>query len=193
MGLDQLELSNCEHLLFNPKLPTNLHNSRILAPGNSWSGGHSFTQSWTGYSPSSASALVNLKDPLNNTAFDIHEYLDADYSGGHALCASPADTNLADLTSWLKANQFKAMITEFGSANGTQCQPYLEGMLGYMRDNPEYIGWTAWAAGPFWGTNSACCTDSKQWGSLEPGSKASDGGPGMYETVCELLLFFLPF
>lgn len=83
------------------------------------------------------------------------------------------------------------MITEFGSANGTQCQPYLEGMLGYMRDNPEYIGWTAWAAGPFWGTYSACCTDSQQWGSLEPGSKAGDGGPGMYETVCELLPFCL--
>jgi hypothetical protein len=106
-----------------------------------------------------------------------------------------------------------------------------------MADNEEYIGWTAWAAGPFWGSNSPCkclpestyvlsrskrpgnitlcathqlflvsqllidpssildkyvfdiltcgtgCTDSKQWGSLEPGSKASDGTPGLYETV----------
>ncbi|CAG8958388.1 hypothetical protein HYFRA_00011065 [Hymenoscyphus fraxineus] len=155
----------------------------ILAPGNQWSGGHSFTQSWVGYSPSSAEALVNLTDPLKNLAFDVHEYLDIDFSGSHSECASPADTNLADLTSWLKANSFKAMITEFGAANGTQCQPYLEGILGYMRDNPEYIGWTAWAAGPFWGANSACCADSKQWGSLEPTSKAADGGPGMYETV----------
>ncbi len=31
--------------------------------------------------------------------------------------------------------------------------------------------------GPFWGTNSPCCTDSQQWGSLEPGSKAAGGGP----------------
>ncbi|EPE29894.1 (Trans)glycosidase [Glarea lozoyensis ATCC 20868] len=155
----------------------------IIAPGNSWSGGHAWTQSYTGYSPSSADAMVHLKDPLNNTALDIHEYLDVDYSGGHSLCASPAPENLKDLTAWLKANKLKAMITEFGASNGTQCESYLTGMLQYMADNEEYIGWTAWAAGPFWGTYSPCCTDSQQWGSLEPGSKAGDGSPGMYETV----------
>lgn len=47
-----------------------------------------------------------------------------------------------------------------------------------MSDNDVYIGWTAWAAGPFWGTSSPCCTDSKALGSLEPGSLASDGSPG---------------
>ncbi|KAG9239318.1 putative endoglucanase 1 [Amylocarpus encephaloides] len=155
----------------------------ILAPGNSWSGGHSFTQSWAGYSPSSADALVKLKDPLSNTAIDIHEYLDTDYSGSHTVCAQPGPENLADVTAWLKANKLKAMITEFGASNSTQCQPYLEGILKYMADNEEYIGWTAWAAGPFWGPNSACCTDSQQWGSLEPGSKTASGGPGMYESV----------
>lgn len=59
----------------------------------------------------------------------------------------------------------------------------LEDMITYMADNEEYIGWTAWAAGPFWGPNSPCCTDSLQWGSLEPGSTAGDGTPGLYDTV----------
>ena len=59
----------------------------------------------------------------------------------------------------------------------------LNGILDYMAQNEEYIGWTAWAAGPFWGPNSPCCTDSKQLGSLEPGSKAGDGGPSLYDTV----------
>jgi endoglucanase len=59
----------------------------------------------------------------------------------------------------------------------------LTNMVNYMAQNPEYIGWTAWAAGPFWGTSSPCCTDSQPLGSLEPGSKASDGSPGLYETV----------
>lgn len=59
----------------------------------------------------------------------------------------------------------------------------LSDFVKYMNSNDEYIGWTAWAAGPFWGSNSACCTDSKQWGSLEPTSKAADGSPGLYETV----------
>ena len=47
-----------------------------------------------------------------------------------------------------------------------------------MAANDEYIGWTAWAAGPLWGTTSPCCTDTKQYGSLEPGSRAGDGSPG---------------
>ena len=75
------------------------------------------------------------------------------------------------------------MITEFGAANTTECAPYITNIIDYMADNEEYIGWSAWAAGPFWGTNSPCCTDGAQFGSLEPGSLASDGSPGLYETV----------
>jgi endoglucanase len=117
------------------------------------------------------------------SAFDIHEYLDVDFSGGHLNCSSYASSFLAPLTAWLKQYQFKAMITEFGAANTTECKPYLDDIINYMADNGEYIGWTAWAAGPFWGDNSPCCTSGAQWGSLEPGSLASDGSPGLYETV----------
>jgi endoglucanase len=41
----------------------------------------------------------------------------------------------------------KAFITEFGGANNPDCLKMLGQMLDYMADNPEYIGWTAWAAG----------------------------------------------
>jgi endoglucanase len=75
------------------------------------------------------------------------------------------------------------MITEFGAANGTECSSYVTDIINYMAENDEYIGWTAWAAGPLWGKNSPCCSDSLQWGSLEPGSTAADGSPGMYEGV----------
>ncbi|KAG4415234.1 hypothetical protein IFR04_011645 [Cadophora malorum] len=75
------------------------------------------------------------------------------------------------------------MITEIGVGNGTQCQSYLTDIITYMKNNPEYIGWTAWAAGPFWGSARPCCTDSKQYGSLEPGSKGADGSPGLYTTI----------
>jgi len=47
-----------------------------------------------------------------------------------------------------------------------------------MEDREEYVGWAAWAAGPFWGTYSPCCTDGNWWGSLEPNSVAADGGLG---------------
>lgn len=155
----------------------------ILAPGGGWTGGHSWTTGYAGNTPPNSEVMVKLTDSLNNTAFDIHEYLDSDFSGGHALCSQPAATNLAGVTSWLKTNGFKAMITEFGGSNGTQCETYITDMVKYMETNPEYIGWTAWAAGPLWGSYSPCCTDSQAWGSLEPGSKASDGSPGLYTTV----------
>ena len=160
----------------------------IIAPGGGWTGGHSWTSGYSGNTPPNSEVMIKLTDPANNTAFDVHEYLDSDYSGGHALCSQSAATGLADLTSWLRTNGFKAMITEFGGSNGTQCESYITDMIKYMADNPEYIGWTAWAAGPLWGSYSPCCTDSQAWGSLEPGSTAADGSPGLYTTVWQKLI-----
>ena len=163
------------------KLDTDLFS--IIAPGNGYTGGHSWTQSYTGNSPASSAVMYKITDPVNNTALDIHEYLDSDFSGSHSNCTQSGPTNLAPLTAWLKQYGLKAMITEFGAANGTQCSSYVTDIIKYMAANDEYIGWTAWAAGPFWGTSSPCCSDSKNWGSLEPGSKAADGTPGMYASV----------
>ncbi|KAI1490441.1 endoglucanase 1 [Biscogniauxia mediterranea] len=151
----------------------------IIMPGNSWTGGHAWTE---GSDPNSA-IMYRFNDPLNNTAIDIHEYLDVDYSGSHSECVSDPATNLAALTEWLKTYQLKAFITEFGGHNNTGCDDMLADMVNYMAENDEYIGWTAWAAGPFWGTSSPCCTDSAQLGSFEPGSTAAGGSPGLYETV----------
>lgn len=77
------------------------------------------------------------------------------------------------------------MITEFGGSNSTGCAGYITELVNYMAQNEEYIGWTAWAAGPFWGSSSPCCGDGNDWGSLEPGSLAADGSPGFYTTVWE--------
>ena len=152
----------------------------IIAPGNSWTGGHSWTE---GGAEASSNWMQKLVDPANNTAIDIHEYLDTDFSGGHTACLQDPAKNLAGATAWLKQNGLKGFITEFGGSDTAGCATMLTDLLTYMETNPEWIGWTAWAAGPFWGTNSPCCTDQKQLGSLEPGSKAANGGPSMYETV----------
>ncbi|KAI0099567.1 glycoside hydrolase family 5 protein [Hypoxylon sp. NC0597] len=151
----------------------------IILPGNSWTGGHAWAQ---GPDPNSA-IIHQFEDPLNNTAIDIHEYLDVDFSGTHSECVSDPATNLKDVTNWLKEHNLKAFITEFGGQNNTGCANMLTDFIKYMDDNDVYIGWTAWAAGPFWGSASPCCTDSKNYGSLEPGSKAADGGPSLYDTV----------
>ena len=47
----------------------------ILAPGNGFTGGHSWTQVTGENDDPSSEWLFMLVDPLNNTAIDIHEYL----------------------------------------------------------------------------------------------------------------------
>ena len=128
-------------------------NQLILAPGNGYTGGHSWNQSTCATCDPSSDWLSKLTDPANNTAIDIHEYLDVDFSGSHVACTQPGPSNLAGVTAWLQQHNLKAMITEFGGDNNTQCADYLTDLINYMND-PEspYIGWSAWAAGPFWGT-----------------------------------------
>jgi len=173
----------------------------IIAPGNGFTGGHSWNQSAGGDAPSSE-YLYMLKDPVKNTAIDIHEYLDYDYSGQHQVCNQSFPANLAYLTGWLQQHNLKAMITEFGGDNNTMCDNYLRQAVEYMAENDgtcfqypllyskpltnkktEYIGWSAWAAGPLWGTEAPCCNDGANLGSLEPGSHAQGGGPSLYYTV----------
>ncbi|KAF9446713.1 glycoside hydrolase family 5 protein [Macrolepiota fuliginosa MF-IS2] len=153
----------------------------ILAPGNGFTGGHSWTQV-TGNGDAPSSDFMNqLVDPLNNTAIDIHEYLDIDFSGSHAECTQPGPSNLAALTQWLQDNNLKAMITEFGGGNNDGCFQAVSDLIGYIADNDVYIGWAIWAAGPLWGTNSPCC--GADTGSLEPGQVNDLGGPNGFETV----------
>ncbi|KAK1223101.1 hypothetical protein PQX77_014029 [Marasmius sp. AFHP31] len=149
----------------------------ILAPGNSWTGGHSWTE---GSDPSSA-LIHQFVDPLNNTGIDIHEYLDVDFSGGHDECAQPGPENLAAVTAWLQEHNLKAVLSEFGGANNDNCRQMVDELLSYLDANDVWIGWTAWAAGPFWGPFSPCC--GADTGSLEPGVLNSLGEPNAFETV----------
>ena len=161
----------------------------ILAPGNGYTGGHSWNQTTgTNGDAPSADYLYQLTDPLNNTAIDVHEYLDVDFSGSHQACTQSGPANLDFLTNWLREHNLKAIVSETGASNNTQCAQYLTDLLTYIEDQPEYIGWAMWAAGPFWGTYAPCCSDGALLGSLEPGSTAAGGGPSLYETVWQAVV-----
>ena len=108
----------------------------IIAPGNGYTGGHSWTQASQGDAPSS-DYLYMICDPLNNTAIDIHEYLDYDFSGQHVVCNQSFAANMGPLTAWLRTYQLKAMVTEFGGDNNTMCDNYLTDAVNYMAANPE--------------------------------------------------------
>ncbi|WVF66159.1 hypothetical protein IAT40_000899 [Kwoniella sp. CBS 6097] len=131
----------------------------ILAPGNGYTGGHSWLGISQGDEPS-GNYFGNITDPLNNTAIEIHEYLDVDFSGSHP-----------------------AIVDEFGGSNNTMCGTELGSLLDYLSENDVYIGWAAWAAGPLWKNNSACCNNFEPVGSLEPGTFGSDGTPSQYYDV----------
>jgi endoglucanase len=56
----------------------------LLVPGNSWTGGQSWAQDW--YGTSNAQVMQNVVDPLDNYFYDIHQYLDENYSGQLPNC-----------------------------------------------------------------------------------------------------------
>ncbi|KAF5386088.1 hypothetical protein D9615_002185 [Tricholomella constricta] len=149
----------------------------ILAPGNGFTGGHSWTQRTGAAGDAPSSDFLNkLRDPLHNTAIDVHEYLDIDFSGGHDNCTQPGPSNLAALTTWLQDNHLKAVLSEFGGGNNQVCfqvrpmhefhatlsaanlfryMKFIDDMLKYLAANDVYIGWAIWAAGPQSSSNDA--------------------------------------
>jgi endoglucanase len=138
----------------------------ILVPGNAWTGAHSWTQSW--YGTPNSTALLAIKDPGNNVAFEVHQYLDSGYSGSSDTCVSTTvgPTVMAGFTQWLRANGKKGFLGEFAGGNNSTCLAALDTMLGYLDQNSDvYLGWTYWAGGPWWGS---------AWTSIEPTSTGQD-------------------
>lgn len=128
----------------------------VLVPGNGWTGAHSWFENWydSDGSTSNADAFDDFEDPASNFVFEMHQYLDGDASGSSPSCdgASKGVDALSPVTDWLKEKGYKAFIGEFGAGDNSQCQTAVENMLSHMDDNNDvWIGWTWWAAGPWWG------------------------------------------
>ena len=124
----------------------------ILVPGTSWSGAHSWTKELNGIS--NASALRDLNDPADNMAFEVHQYLDSDYSGTSSDCQSETigRKSLEKFTKWLRETGHRGFLGEFGAANNPVCLEALDQMLQYVADNSDvWLGWSYWAAGAWWG------------------------------------------
>ena len=119
----------------------------VLVPGVGWSGAHDFV-------PSSGTALLDIRDPSQNFAYEAHQYLDADNSGTHWICvdAKAARERLTAMTAWLRLHKRQGFLGEFGAASDPACLESLDGLLTYMSENSDvWRGWTYWAAGAWWG------------------------------------------
>ena len=132
----------------------------VLVPGNGWDGGGGWTQSW--YGTPNATAMLSIQDPANNFAFEVHQYLDANSAGVSPTCVSATvgSASMQGFTSWLRANGRRGFLGEFGASSDPTCLAAIDDLVSHVEANADvYLGWTYWAAGPWWGSN---------WMVLEP-------------------------
>jgi len=123
----------------------------ILVPGNGWSAAHKWYSS--SYGKPNADALLAIVDPLDNVAFEAHLYLDANSSGTSGSCVSEkiGVERLQPFAHWLSEHRKRGFIGEFGAGRSDVCLAALSAMAASMRTRLDiYLGWTYWAAGPWW-------------------------------------------
>jgi len=124
----------------------------ILVPGTNWSNMQNWLNSSGGLS--NAQALVNISDPIDNYAYEMHQYFDQDSSGTHQECIA-SDKIIAKFettTKWLKANNKKAFLGEFGAPENEPCIEALKATLEFMSNNKnQWVGWAYWTAGDWMG------------------------------------------
>ncbi len=120
----------------------------VLVPGVAWSGAHS----WMGDNTNNR-IMSSIVDPIGNMAFEVHQYLDADSSGTDpkAVSRTIGTQRLQAFQKWARQHKVRAFLGEFGSGKGATGLAAMSGMLREVSKNRDiWIGWTAWAAGPWW-------------------------------------------
>ncbi|HEY0866179.1 MAG TPA: glycoside hydrolase family 5 protein [Fimbriimonas sp.] len=120
----------------------------ILVPGNHWSGAHSW--GWS----DNATVMLEVRDPIERYAFDVHQYLDKDSSGTSKEIVSPTIgvERLRAMTDWCRKHKRRAFLGEFGTSASEEARVAVQNMLRSMEANRDvWLGFAWWAAGPRWG------------------------------------------
>lgn len=123
----------------------------VLVPGTNWTGAHS----WESGSPEEANGTVMLgvKDPGENYAYEVHQYMDGNFSGTSPSCDRAADAvaALKSVGDWLEKNSKRGFLGEFAGAANAECMTGIANMTGLVNADPQrWVGWTYWVAGDWW-------------------------------------------
>ncbi|KAJ3545968.1 hypothetical protein NMY22_g2236 [Coprinellus aureogranulatus] len=120
----------------------------ILVEGTAWTGAWSWTTS-----SGNSQYFGAIRDPNNNVAIEMHQYLDSDSSGTSPNCVSAnvGRERLSAATNWLKQNNLKGFLGEIGAGSNSQCIQAVRGALCSMQESGVWLGALWWAAGPWWG------------------------------------------
>ncbi|KZV84842.1 glycoside hydrolase [Exidia glandulosa HHB12029] len=120
----------------------------ILVEGTSWTGAWTWTTS-----SGNGDVFGAITDPNNNTAIEMHQYLDIDGSGTNGTCVSSTigSERIASATQWLKDNNLKGFLGEIGGGSNDDCIRAIQGALCDMQlSGGTWLGALWWAAGPWW-------------------------------------------
>ena len=134
----------------------------VLVPGNAWSNASAWSQDW--YGTPNAEALLDIVDPGDNFAIEVHNYFNDDASNSDA-CISPTIgvERLEGVTAWLEEHELRGFVGEFsGNQADADCEAAVTGMLAHVHEHEVYLGWAWWAAGPWWNGTPF------EWTTVEP-------------------------
>lgn len=123
----------------------------ILVPGNGWSSARSWVEG--DYGTPNGEVMLNVKDPANNFAYEVHQYFNADWTGTSADCQNVdiGTSTLTPVTEWARLHGRRTFLGEIGVGSGSTCLDALDRVLRFMSENNDvWIGWTYWAAGAWW-------------------------------------------
>jgi endoglucanase len=128
----------------------------LTCPGNFYTGAWSWysdTDSDGSASSTNAVAMLNVKDSLNKTVIEVHQYFDNNYYQGKSqdCVTSDGESLLSSVTAWARTNGKKLFLGEFGSGNNSTCESAVasstEGVLQYMQSNSDvWAGWAWWSS-----------------------------------------------
>lgn len=155
---------------------------KILLEGASWTGLHSWKEKIKGADTTNDVAFsrknleqagIKFNKNSNNVLINVHQYFDDDFSGTQDVCLKDLNSvgkegkkfNTAEFAKWLKDENLKAIVTEFGASNNKEkkseesCKPILNEFVQYLIANAVkeneaaggFLGATLWATGHDWG------------------------------------------
>jgi endoglucanase len=91
--------TNTMQTVVNAIRPVGSMDHMILLPGTTFTAVGTF--------PSQSSQLLNVRNPdgsTKNLIFDVHQYLDSDFTGTHPECSRNGVDDLNNLGNWLRSN-----------------------------------------------------------------------------------------
>lgn len=126
----------------------------VLVPGTAWTGAHSWLAG--DYGTPNAAAMLAISDPQDNYAYEVHQYLDTDFSGKNTECSRAADAvkAIGDVAGWLREHGQRGYLGELAVPATPDCLPALAEMVRTVEQGADvWLGWSYWAGGEWWPEN----------------------------------------